>query len=79
MSSCQVGVTVNVRCKFIILNCYLLPNIEYILSDNLSSVRLREVGLPIGTSNKVSTSVKEGCPLNRGYDNSILLEKTNGT
>jgi hypothetical protein len=49
------------------------PNIEYILSDNLSSVRLREVGLPIGTSSKVSASVKEGCPLDRGYDNSILL------
>jgi hypothetical protein len=27
----------------------------------------------------VSASVKEGCPLNRGYDNSILLKKTNGT
>ena len=46
---------------------------------NPSSVRLKEVDLPIGTSSKVSASVKEGCPLNRGYDNSILLKKTNGT
>jgi hypothetical protein len=65
--------------KIIDLNCYLLSNIEYILSENLSSVRLREVYLPIGTSHKVSASVKEGCTLNRGYDNSILLKKTNGT
>ena len=66
-------------CHVNYLNCYLLSNIEYILSDNLSSVRLREVGLPIGTSSKVSASVKEGCPLNRGYDNGILLKKPNGT
>jgi hypothetical protein len=37
---------------------------KYIVSDNLLSVRLREVDLPIGTSSKVSASVKEGCPLN---------------
>jgi hypothetical protein len=52
---------------------------KYIVSHNLLFVRLREVDLPIGTSSKVSASVKEGCPLNRGYDNSILLKKTNGT
>jgi hypothetical protein len=46
-------------------------NTEHILLDNPSSVRLKEVDLPIGTSSKVSASAKEGCPLNRSYDNSI--------
>jgi hypothetical protein len=72
MSSRQVGVSLSM--------CHqLLFTVEYWIHFIRQSVRLREIGLPIGTSSKVSASVKEGCPLNRGYDNSILLKKTNGT
>ena len=58
---------------------FILSNTEYILLDNPSFVRLKDVDLPIGTSGKVPASVKEGSPLNRSYDNCILLKKTNGS